>query len=134
MPHQTNRAPQASVSMLRFVLMLSCILISLCLIAGLTRFRMSVDGHHLLLTSLFPWLGATLGPTDLIDRHQGKVQAAQLIQDAQQGGLIGHTPTENGPVLAAGMHFEALKPFRPTTVQLPINADLVAAAEERLTL
>ena len=73
-----------------------------------------------------------LFPVDLIDRNQGQVQPAQLVQDAEQSSLIDHAPAEDRPVLAARMHFEALEPLRPGAIQLPAYANLVAAAKQRL--
>src|SRR5574340_1083137 len=104
------------------------------MISDSTRSGTFTDDWGLLPTSLRRCIRAALLPLDLVDRDKRQVQSTQLVEDPQQGSLVSDLAAELGPLLSKGLHIQPLEPFRPAGIQLRLDADLVAAAQERLAL
>src|SRR6476660_4216730 len=63
---------------------------------------------------------------DLRHRDQWQSGVAHLLEQAMERGLVGNVPPDDGDALALVAEAQAVKPGRPSAIEVPLEADLVA--------
>jgi hypothetical protein len=68
-----------------------------------------------------------IGPMGLnqVDREQGQAYITNFLEQAMQGGLIGHRTAEERVTIIVQRDGHALKPFGPPVIKVSLEADFV---------
>src|SRR5215471_14550447 len=62
---------------------------------------------------------------EVIDRDQGQAQVAYFLEQSMQRRLVGYRAVDDGGAVAAVGEGQPVEPGGPTSVEVPLDADLV---------
>src|SRR3954468_16809286 len=71
---------------------------------------------------------------DLRHRDQWQSGVAHLLEQAMERRLVGNVPPDDGEALALGAEAQAVKPGSPSVIEVPFEANLVAAVLVTVTV
>src|SRR6266849_4167416 len=121
--------PRTSQSPAKAVVACTRIRTSLFLGTGLaTSWSCSTSGGpNFVMTMAFIFLLLCLSGCRQLDRDDRQAQVSNLVEHAVQGGLVEEQTLEQGGSIAGVGEGQALEPFSPAIIQVPLDADLITS-------